>query len=163
MKKLLTNLVFILCIALVATSCKDEDDSTGPSDLKIGEMTATVGGDDFKAGNALYFNSTNLVSGGEQVGGLTNLYDVNTISVQLAQVGGEPEVKSYTAICFYQETRGSAPGATTTESWNANNGTCEITEIDGDMVKGTFSFTGTNSDDGTTKKVSGSFYVQRQG
>ena len=161
MKKLLTNLVFILCLALIATSCKDEDDSTGPSDLKIGEMTATVDGDDFKAGNALYYNSTNLVSGIEKVGSITSA-DGNTISIQLAQLGGEPEVKSYNAICYYQETRGDF-GTSVTESWNATNGTCEITEIDGDMVKGTFSFTGTNDDDGTTKEVSGSFYVQRQG
>lgn len=161
MKKLLTNLVFILCIALVATSCKDEDDSTGPSDLKIGEMTATVGGDDFAAQNALYYNFSGQVSGAEV--DITNPINgtTRTISVIL-QKTTEVEAKTYTAICFYQETTGLGMGGST-QSWNDASGSCEVTEVTDDEIKGTFSFTGTNDDDGTTKKVTGSFYVQRQG
>src|SRR6056300_1193074 len=121
-------------------------------------MTATVGGADFEAGNAIYYDITNLVYGGQQVGGLANLFDVNTISIQIVQIGGEPELKSYSAICFYQESRG-AIGSSSVETWNAANGTCEITEVTDEEVKGTFSFTGTNEDDGSTKSVSGSFYV----
>lgn len=161
MKKLLTNLVFILCLALIATSCKDEDDSTGPSDLKIGEMTATVDGDDFKASNAMHVNATNLISGIQKIGGITSA-DNNSISIQLSQIGGEPEVKTYSAICKYQESRG-AIGTTDIETWNDNTGSCELTEVTATEIRGTFSFTGTNDNDGTTKTVSGSFYVQRQG
>ncbi len=161
MKKLMALVVITLAMSLFMSSCDDEDETTGPSDIVLGEMSATVGGSDFKAGNAYYYNSSNTISGGQQVGGLTNLTDVNTISVQLGQIGGSPEVKSYTAICYYQESRGMPP-TSTVKSWNATNGTCEITEVTDEYVRGTFSFTGTNEDDNSTKSVSGKFYTPRQ-
>ena len=162
MKKLVALVILTLAFSLFITSCKDDDNTTGPSEVKLGEMTATVGGADFKAGNAYYYNTVNQISGGQQVGGLTNIADVNTISIQLLQAGGEPMVKSYSDICYYQETRGMAPN-NTVKQWNTTNGTCEITEVTDEYVKGTFSFTGTNEDDNnSTKSVSGKFYTPRQ-
>ena len=160
MKKLLVLLALTLTMSLFMTSGKD-DEPTGPSNVELGEMSATVGGSDFKAGNAYYYNTVNQISGGQQVGGLTNLMDVNTISIQLVQVGGEPMVKSYSAICYYQESRGMTPN-TTVKQWNTTSGTCEITEVTDKYVKGEFSFTGTNEDDNSTKTVSGKFYTPRQ-
>ncbi len=160
MKKLLVLLAVTLAMSLLMSSCKD-DEPTGPSDVALGEMSATVGGKDWKGGNAYYFNITNQISGAEQVGGITNLTDVNTITITLGQVGGDPEVKTYSAICFYQESRGIYPNATA-KSWNDLNGSCVVTEVTDKYVRGTFSFTGTNEDDNSTKSVSGKFYTPRQ-
>lgn len=162
MKKILMLITLTLAMSLLMTSCGDDDDtSTGPSDLKIGEMTATVGGDSWSAQNAIFFNQTSLVSGiqidiSNPISG-----QKKTISIQLTPIATTPEVKSYSAICFYQETEG-AIGSTTTETWADATGSCEVTEVTDTEIKATFSFTGTSDDDGSTKKVTGSFYVSRQ-
>lgn len=160
MKKFMFLFALMLSLALLTTSCKDEDDSTGPSDLKIGQMTATVGGASFEAQNALFYNVSGQVSGAEV--DITNPINgtTKTVSVVL-QKTTEVEAKTYTAICFYQETTGLGTGGST-QSWNDVNGSCEVTEVTDEEIKGTFTFTGKNDDDGTTKAVSGSFYVQRQ-
>lgn len=160
MKKFMFLFALLLSLALFATSCDDDDSSTGPSDLKIGTMKATVGGDSFEAQNALYYNTTGQVSGAQV--DITNPINgtTKTISVIL-QKTGEVEAKTYTAVCFYQETTGM--GATgSTVSWNDASGSCEVTEVTDTEIRGTFSFTGTNENDESTKEVTGSFNVQRQ-
>lgn len=160
MKKFMFLFALMLSLSLLTTSCGDDDSSTGPSDLKIGTMKATVGGSGFEAQNAIFYNISGQVSGAQidisnPINGTTK-----TVSV-LLQKTTEVEAKTYTAICFYQETTGM--GATgSTESWNDASGSCEVTEVTETEIRGTFSFTGTNDDDGSTKKVSGSFNVSRQ-
>lgn len=160
MKKLLILITLTLAMSMLMTSCGD-DEPTGPSDIVLGEMSATVGGNNWKAANAYYFNTTNLVSGLQLAGGPTNPTDINSVSVQLVQVGGSPALKTYTAICFYQESRGMVPNSTV-KTWNSASGSCELTEVTDTYVKGTFTFTGTNEDDNSTKSVTGKFYTPRQ-
>lgn len=161
MKKILTLITLTLAMSLFMTSCGDDDDTTGPSSLKIGEMTATVGGSSWEAQNAIYYNTPRQVSGAQvdvsdPINGTTK-----TISVILATTDQQPQTKTYTAICFYQETTGI--GTTSeTKSWNDGSGSCEVTEVTDTEIKGTFTFTGTNDDDATTKQVTGSFFVSRQ-
>ena len=65
------------------------------------------------------------------------------------------------SFCYFQITKGFGPSGST-ESWNDVEGSCEITEVTDENVKGTFTFTGKNEEDGTTKKVTGSFYTPRK-
>jgi hypothetical protein len=161
MKKFLVLATLTLAMSLFMSSCADEDETTGPSDVTLGEMSATVGGSEWKAGNAYYYNATDHVSGIYTPEPLTNPTKNTSISVKLAQIGGEPTVGTHTAICYYQESEGFPPNSTVS-TWNATNGSCEVTEVTDEYVKGTFSFTGTNEDDNSTKSVSGKFYTPRQ-
>src|SRR5690606_33855454 len=63
MKKLLLLITLTLAMSLLMVSCGDDDETTGPSTLKIGEMNAKVGGADFKAQNAIYYNIPRSVAG----------------------------------------------------------------------------------------------------
>lgn len=162
MKRFMYIFVLTLALGLLNFSCSDDDNATGPSDLKIGEMTATVGGANFKAQNALFYNITGQVSGAF----VDNPLDpqnstTQTISIVLQKNSQDVEIKSYQAICYYQETSGFGL-AGSTESWNDVSGSCEVTEVTDDNIRGTFTFIGKNEDDNTTKEVTGSFYVPRQ-
>lgn len=149
-----------LAMSLFMSSCAD-DEPTGPSDIVLGEMSATVGGNNWKGGNALYYNNVNQISGAEMVGGLTNLGDINTITIAINQLAGEPELKTYSAFCFYNESR-LIGTSSSVKQWNDKNGTCVVTEVTAKFVRGTFTFNGVNEDDNSTKSVSGKFYTPRQ-
>ena len=160
MKKLLVLLTVTLAMSLFMSSCKD-DEPTGPSDVVLGEMSATIDGSSWKAQNALYYNITDHVAGVYAPDPLKIPTKTTTITVKLAQLGGEPTVGKHTALCTYQESEGFPPNSVT-KTWSATNGSCEITEVTDKEIKGTFSFTGTNEDDNTTKSVNGKFYTPRQ-
>jgi hypothetical protein len=57
MKKLFVLLALTVSMALFLSSCGDDDTATGPSSLKLGEMSATVNGSGWKAQNAIFFNT----------------------------------------------------------------------------------------------------------
>lgn len=64
MKKLLVLAALTIAMSLFMSSC-GEDTPTGPAEPKIGEMTATVGGNNWAAQNAIYFNSQRSVLGAQ--------------------------------------------------------------------------------------------------
>lgn len=161
MKKLLLLITLTLAMSLLMVSCGDDDETTGPSTLKIGEMNAKVGGADFKAQNAIYYNIPRSVAGvkidlSNPINGVTK-----TVSVILTTNDANPEVKKYNAVCFYQESSGIGMEAKV-KSWSSINGTCDVTAVTDKDIKATFTFTGTNDEDGSTKAVNGSFFVSRQ-
>ena len=47
-------------------------------------------------------------------------------------------------------------------TWKSYLGSCDVTEVTDEKVRGTFSFTGTNDEDNSTKIVIGKFYAPRQ-
>jgi len=160
MKKFISIIALTIALALFATSCSDDDSSTGPSDLKIGEMVATIDGDSWEANFAYYYNNLDAVNGWEV--DITNptSSDRNTIVVDL-EVEGEVQEQTYTAFCAYQTSSGMDMNSN--DAWQDSEGTCVVTEVSETEIKGTFTFTGINvKDDNDTKEVSGSFYVQRQ-
>lgn len=159
MKKLIILMAFALAMSFFMSSCKDDESTTGPSDLKIGEMSASVGGSNWKAQNAYFYNTPGQVSGAQVE--LTNPINGTTKTISVNIANNSPEKKTYKAICFYQESTGMPPSTTVT-TWNDANGSCEVTEVSATEIKGTFTFTGNSDKDGSTKKVTGSFYVQRQ-
>lgn len=161
MKKLLMLITLTLAMSLLMVSCGDDDETTGPSSLKIGEMSAKVGGADWKAQNAIYFNIPRSVNGAQidlsdPVNGTTK-----TVSIVLTTTDANPQVKKYNAVCFYQESTGIGMNAKV-KSWSSSTGTCDVTAVTDKDIKATFSFTGTNEEDGSTKAVNGSFFVSRQ-
>ncbi|MFA7326855.1 MAG: hypothetical protein WC121_09340 [Candidatus Kapaibacterium sp.] len=160
MKKLLVLLTVTLAMSLFMVSCGD-DEPTGPSEPKIGEMTASVGGNNWAAQNAVYNNFSNHVTGLYVAEPLTNPTKITSISVKLDKITGEPAVGKYLAICFYEESEGYPPNSIV-KIWTDISGNCEITEITDTEIKGTFTFTGTNIEDNSTKSVSGKFYTPRQ-
>lgn len=149
-------------MALFMSSCEDDENPTNPdpSELKIGDMSATVNGSSWKAQNAIYFNIARNVTGGQV--DITNPVNgvKKTITITLATTD-EIAKGTYTAICFYQESAGMPPN-TTLKSWNDMSGSCEVTEISETEIKGTFTFKGVNEEDGSTKDIKGSFYVSRK-
>lgn len=160
MKKLLVLAALTIAMSLFMVSC-GEDEPTGPSEPKIGEMTASVGGNNWAAQNAIYFNTPRSVAG-VQVD-LTNPVNgtTKTVSIILTTTDPQPLVKKYNAVCFYQESTGLGLEAKV-KSWTSATGTCEVTAVTATDIKAKFTFTGTNEEDGSTKAVNGSFYVNRQ-
>ncbi len=160
MKKLLVLAVLTIAMSLFMSSC-GEDEPTGPSEPKIGEMTATVSGSNWVAQNAVYKNQQRSVHGIQADISNPTSPSSKTISVVLLTTDAQPQLKTYTADCFYEESTGM-PGSYTLKTWNNASGSCEITEVTDKEIKGTFTFTGTNDDDNSTKTVSGKFYTPRQ-
>jgi len=72
------------------------------------------------------------------------------------QVEGDLVTGTYTAVCYYRSMENEGD----LKSWNDLEGSAEVTEVNDDEISGTFSFTGENND-GTEKKVTGSFKVER--
>ena len=148
----------ILLLSLFMISCdEDSNPSNSNNNLEIGEMTATVDGEEFEAGNALYYNQAEQVSG-SQFSLATQ--STKTISLSFLLSGQEIGVGTFTVNAYYQTFPLSSP--TDIESWATSSGTAEITSISDEEIAGTFNFTGTNSNDDTEKTVQGSFRVSRQ-
>ena len=160
MKKLLVLAVLTIAMSLFMVSC-GEDEPTGPAEPKIGEMTATVGGNNWAAQNAIYFNTPRSVLGAQI--DLSNPINGTTksVSIILTTSDTQPQIKKYNAVCFYQESTGFGVDAKV-KSWSSTTGTCEVTAVTDKDIKAKFTFTGTNDEDKSTKAVNGSFYVTRQ-
>lgn len=149
-----------LAMSLFMSSCSDDEKTTGPSDQPLGELTAKIAGSDWKVSNAEYLNEDFVIVATENVGTGT---DANSISIQFEGLadGEAPVVKTYTTSNEYVEIR-TVEGTTVFNIWGNESATTVVTAVTSTSIKGTFSFTGTNTEDNTTKVVTGSFNVPRK-
>lgn len=160
MKKLLTLLALTFTISILLASCSDDEKPTGPAEpnMKLGEFIAKVNDYDWKVENAVFYNSSTILSG-IKVDTTDRFNRIRKmISINLTTEDATPEVKTYTALCFYKETTGSGIGAKE-KFWIVDNGICKITKVTSKEITGTFSFSAFNEEEVSTKTVEGSFYV----
>ena len=152
MKKLFALLALTLAMSMFMISCGDEDDdtNTGPSDMTLGKLTATVNGAEWEIENGVFLNTSKSVRGEKTTGDLTEIINVSL------DVTGDLEAKTYSAVCYYR----SSENGENLLSWNDTEASAVITEVNDDEISGSFSFTGTNSN-GTEKKITGTFRVKR--
>ena len=160
MKRVLAIVALLLALSLVMSSCKKKA-PTEPEEVFTGEMSADVAGILWETDNPIYYNTIDMVAGAQLANGIENISDFNTITIHLQEIDDSLQVRSYNALCFYQESRGEVPN-TIVNTWDDYHGICEITEVTDERVKGTFSFKGTNREDNTTKVVTGKFFAPRK-
>ena len=147
-------------MSIFMPSCK-QNVPTEPEEEFTGEMSATIEGTEWESGNPIHYSSiTNMISGTHLVVNNGDISDAYTISIQLTQIDNSLEVRTYSAICFYQESIGVYPN-TQLYIWSDMSGTSKITEVTDEIISGTFTFTGTNDEDNSTKFVTGKFYALR--
>lgn len=140
-KKVLYSLAIIGISAIMLanfTSCSDDDSSsTGPSDLKLGTMTAKVDGKSFTANNAqaMKFTEQNLIVSGVMLEGFTIS---KSISITVTETGTNT---LYTGQGFYQISPIGKPSEVTT--YHSKSIKYKITSYTDKEMSGTFDFTGT--------------------
>jgi len=150
--------LLLLCLAVLATSCKSDDNNNeeGEGDQGGGTefLTAKVDGVDFEAAQspavivaATVSNNVLAFQGGknngETIRGTINDYT----GVGTYRTGNDiSNVNSLTYVTL-------TPVAAWTSTFNIGSGTVEVTSDDGTTVEGTFSFEGFNGSDGTTKVI----------
>lgn len=162
--KNLKKITILLFATLLWVSCASNDDN--PDGSEGGEfLTAKV-------------NGTNFSSFEDSIGasiGTGGAGDV--LAVQGSNTGGDYiriNLTSYTGIGTYTignsitNVSSIAYGSVTplgawTSTFDIGNGSVEITDDNSDFVEGTFSFTGINNSDNTTKNVTeGKFKAKKQ-
>lgn len=161
MKKLLVLISLTFVLSMFLSSCSDDDKTTGPStELKLGELTAKIGSTDWKITDAAYYNDDFVIEGTET---LENPNTGNSMMIQFIGIadGKAPEVKTHTTTCSYTESR-IVDESMVYNVWSSESATTVVTSVTSTNIIGTFSFTGTNTDDNTTKVISGSFNVPRK-
>ncbi|MER3328375.1 MAG: hypothetical protein RIF34_02265, partial [Candidatus Kapaibacterium sp.] len=93
MKKIFVFAALTIAMSLFMSSCA-EDEATGPSEPKIGEMTATVSGSNWVAQNAVYKNQIRSVVGIQADISNPSSPSSKTISVILLTTEAQPELKT---------------------------------------------------------------------
>lgn len=160
MKKILMLLALTLTMSMLLISCSDDEKPTGPSEpnMKLGDFSAKVNDYDWKVEKAVFYNSSKILSG-VKIDTTDPFNRVRKmISINLTTDDATPEVKTYTAICFYKESTGSGVGEKE-KFWMTDNGICKISKVTDKEITGTFSFSAFNEEEVSTKIVEASFYV----
>ncbi|TYA52651.1 DUF6252 family protein [Formosa maritima] len=172
MKTLKHVTLLLMCFSLITfTSCSDDDDGgDGGGGAASGTITAKINGNSF---TSLEMTSTaTLVSGGGQTT-LTMQGNTQTQAINLI-INGYDGVGTYEIsddnvfrIASYIEPNVSNPA--NSQTWSAPFqdsgviGEIKISEETDSNIKGTFNFTGKNSNDDSTKNVTeGAFNLSKQ-
>ncbi len=171
MKNFKQIMLLVMTISMVSfTSCNKDDDGGSEGAAASGTITAKVNGAQFTSLELATFGS--LSTGGGQT---TLILQGNTSSQGVSfVVNGYKGVGTYEIsdsnvliVATYIEPNISNPASSKT--WTASFqgsgvvGELKITEETDTSVKGTFNFTGKNSNDGSTKTITeGSFNVNKK-
>jgi hypothetical protein len=170
MKNLKQIMLFVMTITMVSlTSCSKDDDGGNTGPAASGTITAKVNGSQFTSIQAATFAT--LATGGGQT---TLILQGNTSTQGVSfTVNGYNGVGTYEIsnsnvfiVATYIEPNVSDPA--NSQTWSAPFqdsgivGELNISEETDTMIKGTFSFTGKNSNDDSTKNITeGSFNVNK--
>jgi Family of unknown function (DUF6252) len=153
MKMTLMSLLAVFVLFL--SSCSDDNDggSNDPSSLSIGTIKATVDGASWSSGNAIGVKVQDI---NYTVSGANLSMESISLTVSAGEVGS-----IFTGQGFFQIFDVLNP--TNIQSWSSNAVEYKITKFENDEIEGTFSFTGTNETDQSTKKITnGIFKVKIQ-
>lgn len=146
----------LLIFTTLMISCSD-DDSDGDSGNEGGEfLTAKVDGQNFSANDltigATITNGVFVVQGGKSDGTTIRINVINYSGTGTYTFGdslGNTNSINYITL---------TPVATWASTFNIGSGTLTVTSDSGGKAEGTFSFTGFNADDSSTKNItSGEF------
>ena len=142
---------------MLLSSCSDDEKTTGPSDLTIGQFNAKVDGVDWKVTNAKYYSEEHEIIASNS-GAMGSNETQIVILLKGIPKGETPVVKTYNSNNVFSEFKEVDENLVYTY-WNNLNTTAVITSATDTEIKGTFSCTVTSEKDETSKEISGSFYV----
>lgn len=165
--------LFAAILLITATSCKTDDDGGNGGDAASGTLIATVDGDSYEseptgtsatrvnAGGTttIVLNANSTAAGSNRVFAIT----MNGIDAEgTYDIGGGANI-SINAL--YIEANATNANDAETQTWQAPfddtvAGEMNIAEITDSKIRGTFSFTGQNAEDQSTRTVTdGSFNI----
>ncbi len=165
--------LFLATLVLMTASCKTDDDGGNGGDAASGTLIATVDGDNYESEPAgtsatrvnaggtttIVLNANSTAAGSNRVFAIT----MNGIDAEgTYDIGGGANI-SINAL--YIEASATNPNNAQTQTWQApfNDtiaGEMNIAEITESKIRGTFSFTGQNTEDNSTRTITdGSFNI----
>lgn len=148
----------LFCLCLFSVACSSDD---GSNDEQEGEyLTATVGGEGFTSSLSMnvtqMYDVTTIIGAGNNSG---ILLQFNKSSPGTYPIGGQNS-GALTIAAYTQNTNNGVAAWQAPIDQRVSNGQIVVTNYSETNIKGTFSFTGTNTDDNSTVEVTnGKFNV----
>lgn len=141
----------LLCLCLFSVACSGDD---GPDDEQEREyLTATVGGEEFASSLSMNVNQMNGVTtiiGAGNNGGI--MLQFSNSSAGSYPIGGDNS-GALTIAAYTQNTNNGIVAWQAPIDQSVSQGQIVVTNFSENNVKGTFNFTGTNTDDNSTVEV----------